>query len=66
MGEEIHHLEPQKAADKNGFIGTFHKNHAANLMSVCQKCHDKAHTLGKESKIVRKKTTRGYSKINSS
>jgi DNA mismatch repair protein MutS len=40
-GEEIHHLNPQKIADANGFIGTFHKDHAANLMTVCSKCHDR-------------------------
>jgi DNA mismatch repair protein MutS len=42
-GSEIHHLSPQKDADENGFIGAFHKNHAANLMSVCEKCHLEFH-----------------------
>jgi DNA mismatch repair protein MutS len=45
MGEETHHLAPQKAADSRGFIGTFHKNHPANLSSLCSRCHDKIHTL---------------------
>ena len=59
LGEETHHLEPQKYANEDGFIGVFHKNHAANLISVCSKCHDKCHE--EESlKIVRKKTNRGY------
>ena len=61
MGEEIHHIEPQKNADKNGFIGTFHKNHAANLMSVCSACHDKIHGTDAEP-IARKKTTLGYAR----
>lgn len=61
LGEEIHHLDPQKNADVNGFIGTFHKDHAANLMTVCSKCHDNIHSSKKT--IVRKKTTKGYSKI---
>ena len=43
MGEEVHHMEYQHAADTTGYIGHFHKNHVANLMSVCQECHDKIH-----------------------
>jgi len=43
--DEIHHLAPQKSADKQGFIDTFHKNHPANLMALCTKCHDLAHRL---------------------
>ena len=43
MGEETHHLTPQHMADSVGYIGTFHKNHPANLASVCEKCHDKIH-----------------------
>ena len=45
MSTEVHHVLPQKMADKNGliqdsFTGTVvHKNHPANLMSVCEKCH---------------------------
>ena len=44
MSTEIHHLIPQKNADKKGMIynedGTFfHKNHLANLMAVCEECH---------------------------
>jgi DNA mismatch repair protein MutS len=57
-GEETHHLNPQKSADANGFIGTFHKNHGANLMTVCSKCHDEQHS--KKKTIIRKKSTKGY------
>jgi len=43
MSTEIHHLIPQKEADKNGMIqkdgSIFHKNHVANLMAVCEECH---------------------------
>jgi DNA mismatch repair protein MutS len=61
LGEEIHHLDPQKNADINGFIGTFHKDHAANLMTVCSKCHDSIHASNNsEKKIIRKKSTKGY------
>ena len=41
--DEIHHKLQQKDADKNGFIGTIHKNHISNLMSICEECHDKIH-----------------------
>ena len=58
MGEETHHLSPQKDADVNGYIGTFHKNHKANLASVCEKCHNKIHE--KNEKLTRKKTTNGF------
>jgi DNA mismatch repair protein MutS len=59
IGEEIHHLHPQQLADGNGFIGTFHKNHPANLLSVCETCHNKFHN---ETQVVtvKKKTTKGY------
>jgi DNA mismatch repair protein MutS len=59
IGEEIHHLNPQKNADVNGFIGTFHKNHKANLASVCQACHDKIHE-SKQTVMRKKKTTKGF------
>jgi DNA mismatch repair protein MutS len=64
MGEETHHLSPQKDADVNGYIGTFHKNHKANLVSVCEKCHDKIHSDKNNDKLVRRKTTNGYKLIN--
>jgi DNA mismatch repair protein MutS len=67
LGEEIHHLQEQRAADENGRIGSIHKNHSANLMSLCEKCHIKMHLIhpttndSKEKpKIIRKKTTKGY------
>jgi len=45
---EIHHIEPQKNADILGIIRTsegktFHKNHTANLRSLCEGCHKKIH-----------------------
>ena len=63
MGEETHHIAPQADADKGGFIGTFHKNHPANLMSVCSKCHDLTHSKETKTTIIRKKTTKGYKDI---
>ena len=43
MSSEVHHLQHQKEADSRGFIGEFHKNHVANLFSVCETCHNKLH-----------------------
>jgi hypothetical protein len=43
MAEEIHHLQEQQLADDTGRIGTIHKNHPANLMGLCEKCHLLAH-----------------------
>jgi DNA mismatch repair protein MutS len=45
-GQEVHHIHFQKEAVE-GFIQTqasvFHKNHLANLMTVCERCHDEMH-----------------------
>jgi len=45
---EIHHIEPQKKANSLGIIQTdegriFHKNHPANLSSLCETCHKNEH-----------------------
>ena len=49
MGKEVHHLEHQKDANDDGIIVKngvpFHKNIAANLMTVCEKCHDDFHRI---------------------
>ena len=56
---DIHHLQFQENADKNGFINNeFHKNKKANLISICEKCHNNIHTGNKQMKKV--KTTNGY------
>lgn len=36
---EVHHINHQKDANKDGFIGHFHKNHVANLAALCEECH---------------------------
>ena len=59
-GEEAvdaHHLVPQKLANKDGFIGTFHKNHKANIMNLCKICHNKE--TKNNTKKRRTKTTKG-------
>lgn len=56
-GEEVHHLVHQSEADASGYVGTFHKNHPANLHNVCEKCHDKLHASGSQHRKA--KTTNG-------
>jgi len=61
MGSEVHHLQYQSEANDDGIINknglTFHKNHNANLVNICEQCHTKIH---KEKKQYKKtKTTRG-------
>jgi len=60
-GTEIHHLEYQRDA-KNNFIKTtnknFHKNHVANLINICETCHNIVHK--NNEKLVIKKTSDGY------
>lgn len=41
--QEIHHIQQQKDADENGFIGSYHKNSKFNLVCLCEKCHDQVH-----------------------
>ena len=66
-GKEVHHLQHQNIANENGHImqksrgegggESFHKNHVANLMTLCEKCHDKIH---KEKTMHKKvKTNKG-------
>ena len=63
IAEETHHINEQQTADDDGFIGHFHKNHKANLMSVCGNCHDKIHHDNSIEVKQRKKTTNGYEYI---
>jgi DNA mismatch repair protein MutS len=58
---DVHHLVFQNEADQNGTIKkkglTFKKNDKANLMNLCEKCHDEIHKTNKKYK--RTKTTKG-------
>ena len=56
-GTEVHHLQHQESADSDNFIGHIHKNHPANLASVCENCHREIHTKGVEH--VKVKTGKG-------
>jgi DNA mismatch repair protein MutS len=71
LGQEVHHLEPQCLANTDGMIavpdhhGVFHKNHPANLLSVCEACHLAAHKKMEEGiKVSKKKTTKGYRMVS--
>lgn len=57
IGVEVHHLQHQQIADNNGFINSFHKNNVANLINICEKCHDNIHKSNLMHKKV--KTTKG-------
>lgn len=48
---EVHHIHHQKDADKDGFIGHFHKNHVANLAALCEACHLAEHYQEKEASL---------------
>jgi DNA mismatch repair protein MutS len=61
LAVDVHHLVFQNEADKNGIIKkkglTFNKNEKANLMNLCEKCHDEIHKTNK--KLKKTKTTKG-------
>ena len=41
--DEVHHINEQREADKNGYIDHFHKNHKYNLIPLCKKHHKMVH-----------------------
>ena len=53
LGTEVHHLQHQENADENNIIGTFHKNHPANLLTLCEECHNKIHKSGKQHRKIK-------------
>ena len=67
IGSEIHHLEYQKNANKNDYLEEgFHKNHVANLVNICEDCHNNIHkndtkkTTVKKKIVKKTKTENGY------
>jgi len=58
---DVHHLIYQNEANDNGIINKkgliFNKNNAANLINLCQSCHDEIHKTNKKYKKT--KTTKG-------
>jgi DNA mismatch repair protein MutS len=59
---DVHHLIFQNEANKNGTINkkglSFSKNIKANLMNLCEKCHDNIHKSNKKYKKTL--TTNGH------
>ena len=56
MGEDIHHLQHQQYASKEGFIEHFHKNHKANLINICKKCHTTIHNSDIQHRLFKTST----------
>ena len=61
-GKEVHHMQYQKDADiSSGLIincdGIMHKNNIANLLTICEECHDEIHK--NNTKLKKVKTTKG-------
>ena len=62
ISSEVHHLQHQQNANKkNSYIDSFHKNHPANLVALCEECHQKIHKTDAQHKIV--KTILGYKMV---
>ena len=62
MGTEVHHLQHKKDANDDGIIfnsdGIYiHKNNLANLITLCEQCHNDFHKKNVKHKKV--KTTKG-------
>ena len=55
--DHIHHLCYQNEAGANGYITSFHKDHAANLVGICESCHHDIHANNIRYKFV--KTSHG-------
>ena len=51
-------LKKSIIADINNYIGSFHKNHQANLANICKPCHEEV----TKNKIIHRKTktTEGF------
>jgi DNA mismatch repair protein MutS len=63
VGKEVHHLQHQNEANENGIINkdgkVFHKNNVANLITLCEDCHNEIHKKNVQHKKV-KTIGRGY------
>jgi 5-methylcytosine-specific restriction endonuclease McrA len=61
MSKEVHHLTHQSQSDADGYIFVHgykvHKNRLANLMSLCESCHDDFHTINENKKQIKLKTS---------
>mgnify|MGYP001433475162 CR=1 FL=1 len=60
-GTEVHHLSYQKSAKNNYIDKEFSLNHPANLINICEFCHQNIHKENLRLKKV--KTSNGYQLI---
>ena len=64
---DVHHLQHQKDANDKGFISDdktmFDKNAAANLINLCEACHDAIHKDTTGKKYKKTKTSKGIKLI---
>ncbi len=58
--DEIHHLVPQREADASRRARGIHVDHPANLLAVCEACHDAAHGEGRVEMRRRTRIGAGY------
>jgi 5-methylcytosine-specific restriction endonuclease McrA len=67
-GKEVHHLMHQSDANNDGIIAyddvLFHKNKLANLMALCEACHDTIHKQN-EKGVKKIKTSNGVQVLSS-
>jgi DNA mismatch repair protein MutS len=63
VGKEVHHLQHQNEANEKGIINkdgkVFHKNNVANLITLCEDCHNEIHKKNVQHKKV-KTIGKGY------
>jgi DNA mismatch repair protein MutS len=62
ISTETHHLAMQMNADQEGIIN---KNHAGNLMALCETCHQEMHTTTETTKPESKVDSKESSKAES-
>ena len=72
MGSEVHHLQHQSDADDDGYINNngykIHKNNPANLLTLCEKCHNEfhqndLHKVNSNDSQTKSKQKRQYKKV---
>jgi len=72
MGSEVHHLQHQSEADDDGYINNngykIHKNNPANLLTLCEKCHNEfhqndLHKVNSNDSQTKSKQKRQYKKV---
>lgn len=47
-----HHIQHQKEAGEDGYIGNYHKNRLSNLRILCRICHEKEHYHSQEDGLM--------------